>query len=654
MLRKIKDSGRVNIILAITAVICYLAVIFTTLTYGRVTINSDVALVYRFYNAIVNTKSIYPTSWNAVNGEIYAFTRLPVNVLMLALLKDKVLAIVVSNCIVFTLSITAVIWFAKKFFNNDFWLVFIPLFSVFLCGKEARMMIFLHGAYCGFIIIFTFVLGMFWLDVINRKTTICHTAIHSIIFFLMILGGKRHVAEYLLPTIATLVVYFVFINRDKERKVVTIRDSLLKLAVPAILAYLLYKAVCSTHNMNFGGNSNPTLSFGIKHIIENVKIHFSNLFNIFGYAPERSTLANIICIIVCVAICIIIPVLQAFEFKKMKETEKVFFTFMLMHNAEILLATVLGDLLQVRYLLSTSFLLVLVSTNYIYKKIASAKIMQIQIVVSCCFLILSGLYCRNLLKLTNNWQDKYEAQKSISKELVAHGVTKGYATFWLGYPNEVYSDGKLTFGGVDIAEASFMKQYSNCDNSCYEYKEGKCCVLLTDSEVEYLVNVAGGDFISTFATKPIDYFVISNPYFNELYGTDNILVYVFEKDICDRLTDGLKDGVLNPREMFYNYVGSRSDDAIVLTKGGVIHGPYKKIAPGKYTIVYNGKNLGDCGVEVKSELTPASIEYSIVSQGNNKIELDVTIENYVEDIQFYLVNDNDDEVEFDRIDIVEK
>ena len=84
----------------------------------------------------------------------------------------------------------------------------------------------------------------------------------------------------------------------------------------------------------------------------------------------------------------------------------------------------------------------------------------------------------------------------------------------------------------------------------------------------------------------------------------------------------------------------------------MIHGPYKKIAPGKYTVVYNGRNLGDCGVDVKSEISPDSIEYNIISQDDKEIKLELTIANYVEDIQFYLINDNADSVEFDWIDIV--
>ena len=107
MIKRIKKSGPVNGLLLFIVIICFISVVYTTLTYGRCIINSDIALVSRFYDAVVRTGSIYPKSWNAVNGEIYAFTRLPVNVLMLSIIKNRALAIVISNCIMYSIALAA-------------------------------------------------------------------------------------------------------------------------------------------------------------------------------------------------------------------------------------------------------------------------------------------------------------------------------------------------------------------------------------------------------------------------------------------------------------------------------------------------------------------------------------------------------------------
>lgn len=647
----LRNKNTTRIALCLIALVSFLSVIYTTLTYGRVVINSDVSLVSRFYDAMRSTGSIYPNSWNAVNGEIYAFTRLPVNVLMLAVIKDRALAIVISNCLIFTVSLLGVVWLTKRFFGTDAWLVFVPFFSVFLCGNEARGMIFLHGAYCGFIIIFTFVFGLFWTGVIDNKSSKVVIVLHSVILFLMILGGKRHVAEYLLPTIATLIIYLLFINRSRNDKLLVIRNSALKLLIPAILGYLLYILVCSSHNMNFGDNSNPSLSGGLQHIVGNIGVIFINLFTLFGYSEERRLIINVVAISVSLLACVIFPVLQAIEFKKLNEKEKIYFVFTIMHNAELLIVILLGNMLQPRYLLSSVFLLLIVSANYFYKKLMVLNNIWIQNITVIIFLLVTAYFCRDVLKLTYGWQDKYYAEKDLAQQLVDNGITKGYSSFWLGYPNEVYSNGELTFGGVDIADASFMKQYSNCDNSCYEYKDGKCCLILSAEEYETLVGLHGMSFMNTFVGEPIDVLAFSSPYYKDLYKTGGLVVYIFENDICDRLSDGLKDGVLTPREMTFNMVGTWSEDKIEIAKDGILHGPYKKIAPGKYQVKYFGENLDKGEVDIMSEASPDSIEYTIVSQKKDEIEIELFVDKYVDDVQFYLTNNSKEVISFNRIKI---
>jgi len=648
MIKKIKNSPMI-VFLAGVALISYASVIFITLTYGQVTVDSDISLVYRFYRSVVDNKSIYPESWNAVNGEVYAFTRLPVNVLLQFLMSNKLLPILLSNVILFTVSNLGFIWLARKHFGNNSWLFCIPAYSLFLCSKNARTMIFLHGAYGPMIIIFTFGFGLFWMSMLKENHWIRATVIHSLMLFLMILGGKRHLAEYLLPTIITVVLYLLFINKSKEVRKRISAKSALALLIPSVLGFALYKYVCSTHNMNFGGNSNPNAGIGIGVLFDNFLASMGRLYSLFGYNPDKKLVFNILAVTICTLVCIVVPVLQAIEFKKLNDKEKTYFLFAVVHNLELLAAIVLFDMNQPRYMLSTAFIWIIVSSNYCFKKLSGISKSQIRAVVVGLFVLVSAVFCRDLLKLSVNWQDKVAEKKSISQQLVDHGITKGYASFWLGYPNEVYSNGKLTFGGVDVADASLIKQYSNCDNSCYEYQKGKCCVLLSQKECEFLVGTLGADYINKLIGEPIDTFEITGQYLNELYETDKITVYIFEDDVCDRLTDGLRDGVLNPREMVYNQLGTRTDDAIYLNQGGIIHGPYKKIAPGDYTVTYKGDNLETCEAYVMSEQAQNCIEYSEVSRTDDEIVLELSVSNYVEDVQFYLINNDEDEVAFNEI-----
>lgn len=650
MIKKLKDNI-VIVVLAIIAIVCYISVIYTVLTYGQVTIDSDVSLVYRFYKAVLNTKSIYPESWNAVNGEVYAFTRLPVNLVMLSILKNKTLAIVLSNALLFTVSNIGFIWLTKKFFGNNSWVLCVPAYSVFLCAKNARTMIFLHGAYGPMIIIFTFGLGLLWLSIKGDRFSVGATVIHSLMLFLMILGGKRHIAEYLLPVMATIVIYAFIINRDRKKRIVIIKRSTTRLLIPSALGYILYKYVCSTHNMNFGKNSNPNFGQGIGVLAENFVEYLKNLYVVFGYNPDKKQIFNILVIVICSFVCFIFPVMQAVEFKKLNEKEKAFYIFGIVHNIELLAAIVLGNMNQLRYLLSSIFILIIISSNYCYKKLIGLRREHLKFAFVAGFFMLTVIFLRDLLKLPIGWQEKYAEKVSIAEELEEHGITKGYASFWLAYPNEVYASGNLTFGAVDIAEMSFMKQYSNCDDSAYEYKEGLSCIVLSEEECQSIRDVIGDDFIVKMVEEPIDKFEIVTPHLSELYGTRKLIVYVFDEDICDRLTDGLRDGVLTPRELLCSKYAKRmkNKELVYMKKGGIIHGPYKKIAPGEYTITYKGTNLMNCDAYAMSEDAPDSICFEEVSRTNNEIVLDLKVSNYVEDVQFYLINNDTELAVFEKI-----
>ncbi len=647
MLNKKIDNKPIKRLLLIVLIISVITVIYATLTYGRATIDSDVSLVYRFYKSVILNKNIYPNSWNAVNGEIYSFSRLPVNLIVLCFIKDRAFAIVFSNAIVLMLAIISTIWFSKKYLNNDSWIIIVILFCSFLFGDNARKILFFHGAYCPGIIIYTFILGLFWLIVLGENFNRHSIIIYCICLFCMILGGKRFIAEYLLPTIATLLIYYLFLT-IKHEKYQIIKIALI-LMTPTALGIIIYKAICSTHNMNFGGNSNPSID--ASNIIDNLKAIIVNIYSIFGYRSDRAIIYKMIAIFFCTMICLIIPLLQAINYKKISEKEKIFFIFTIIHNTELILIILFCGLLQTRYCLSTVFLCIVISSNYCYKNLIENNFTKLKGLVLCVFVLLTLGLCRDLIELTIGWSEKYAAQTQLGEVLLEHGISKGYASFWNAYPNEVYTDGKLTFGGVDIGEASLVKQYSNCDNSCYEYKKGKSCVLLSQEEWDYYYGVDGQYFIKDIIGEPIETFFIENPLFPELYNTSRFIVYVFEDDVCDKLTDGLKDGVLIPQELSANGAAIREQNIIKMEYGAVIHGPYKKISPGEYVVTYLGKDIIGCDIEIVSESMPSNVDYELVDRNNNEIVVYMKVKKYIEDIQFYIINNTEKTSLFYEIDI---
>ena len=140
-------------------------------------------------------------------------------------------------------------------------------------------------------------------------------------------------------------------------------------------------------------------------------------------------------------------------------------------------------------------------------------------------------------------------------------------------------------------------------------------------------------------------------HFKELYGTRKIVGFIYDDDISDVLTDGIRDGVLIPREMEFNEIGYITDEAIYMYNGGIIHGPYQLIAPGKYKVTISGALFDNCRIEVVSDNTPENITYEIISKTNDEVTVDLEVSSYVGDIQFYIYNDHDDIAEFHSIKI---
>lgn len=108
-----------------------------------------------------------------------------------------------------------------------------------------------------------------------------------------------------------------------------------------------------------------------------------------------------------------------------------------------------------------------------------------------------------------------QRKKEFNQELISHGLTKGYATYWNAYSNEVYSDLQISFGGVSIYENSITPFYWLVDSDVYE-AEDKNTFLLLNKEENDMINYN----LSNICGEPIENFIVQGMY-----------VYVFDHDI---------------------------------------------------------------------------------------------------------------------------
>ncbi len=646
-----------NITQIVSLIVCFTAIVslvYTSLTYGQVRLESDTCMPYRFWNSMkMNNYNLFPKSWNFANGELYIFSRFPICIILLNLFTNPIYAIVTASVVTVLLVCMVIVWLSKTIFECDSWTVIITMFCLYICSDEARDMIIFQAGYNTTFISVGVLVALFIRIVNSTSIKKRDVVIYSAIFTLTMMGGTRFAAEFMLPGIATVIATLlydkVFLKKSNFKFLV---QSLLLLLVPSIFGFSIYKVLCATHNMVYGTNSNPTIRLNIDFIWGNIRETINNTLSIFGYSIYNRDVVNWTIVLVVIFIIVILPIAQLVDYKKMNKEEVLFFVFCFMHNAEMFSLIVFSGLVQERYLLSSVFLSIIVSGNYLYKLINRLHF-GISVFILGFYIMFTAFLCRDLLKLTSSWQKKLELKTAIVNELVEKGVKKAYATYWMGYPFEVYSEGQITVGGVDFTQGTFVKQYSNNDNSVFEAKDGKSCIILSEDEVQKMIDNLGDNYIDRMVGEPSDVLEIDSLEYKELDDFSRMKIFIFDEDICENLSDGIRDGVLTPKEMDYNKMGSRTDDAIYLINGGIVHGPYASIAPGKYTVTISGTFLNNCTSEIVSASNPNVIKYVVDAQNSKEIRMTLTVENYVDDLQFYLINLGDETVEFYGVNIEE-
>ena len=189
------------------------------------------------------------------------------------------------------------------------------------------------------------------------------------------------------------------------------------------------------------------------------------------------------------------------------------------------------------------------------------------------------------------------------------------------------------------------KNYCLVDLKAFEPQAKRSCVLFTKWENEQFnsaVHILLGPEAETFTIN--DTYVYDND--KNLYYKTDLVVYVYNEDVGDKLTDGISDGYCPVNEMQFNWVGTMDENTMYLENGGYVHGPYSTISKGHYNVKIEGKNLSGCDCAIVSENAQENINSTVLNVTDEYIEMDLTISKRVNDIQFCLLNTKDETVEF--------
>ena len=627
-------------ILKITAVFTVFVGVYAALTLGQAVIHTDTSTSNRLFLSIVENKSLFPSSWNYNNAEIKSFNVIPIAMLVQALIPNPIISRVIASAIILLLATACVFFTSKLLFDDMSYTIVLPIIFVLMCSENYRDEFLYQAEYVRSIIPITLCFALAYKLFICNEKNIMYFIIHSILLFLMMLGGSRYIVEYIFPFLCIIFIKFL-----KQRNLEAFKSSILSVCgifVPAILGYGLYKFIFNLqrdHMYETALVSAQNISLSPKHLLMNTVETIKNLFNVFGYS-DSEVLGKIVAVVLSVTIFVIIPLLQVVDYKKLSEAEKAYTVFGLVHNILMLGAIIVGNMLYERYLLSNIYVAAVISANYIFRRIINKK-EKLAILVVCFSCVLSLVYSVRLVYSTRDWQAMVESQKEECQTLIDKGITKVYASYWVAYPHEVYSNNKLTAAAITIKPRLLQKFYRLADDSAFEKSEGRSCILMTKEEAEQCSNA-----VYIMCGQQDEDFVIENAIVsdNAHYYTTDLVAFVFDRDIADDLSNGFKDGVLGVKDMDFNWYGIITEGykSILLDENGLVHGPYSYLEKGHYTVKIEGNNLVGCNCAVVSDNSQNDVSSTVTSIDENCIEIDLVLSRGVEDLQVCLSNNMTD------------
>ena len=509
-------------ILKIFCVFCICSAVYSILTYGQSHIHGDIATASLLTKAQLDHGSLFPRSWCYVNGDLWVISIHSFVAPFALLLQNQSLARMLGSAALVLASVFVIIRHSKTAFHDDSWVIFLPVLLIFL--YQTRDMILYQAAYTDQLI---FLLGgIFLLFQIQQPGHKVCSALFCGLMVIMVMGGIRFVAEIVLPLwLAALVVDYLKIRTCSQ---IPWKNTLKKwlrislcILVPAAIGYAIHLWITSGGIVVNTAQNSLRLADSIFAAADNISTYVRNLFFCFGFqgsVPVTSLygIRSMVSVLMCLLVIFVVPVLQAIKIKEEDGYVQFFFAFTMIHNLIIFVMTVffVGKTLH-HYLLTSIFLTVFISARYIFKY----WICQIHFdkyIWTALFITATAIGILALVLTSVGWKDTLANKKDLPQQLVDRGLTKGYGDFWHVYPNEVYSDFALRFGGVEVKDGVLTPYHWLVDSKVFQPEDTRTFLLISEEEREAVTAI-----IETQFRKPEDYF-----------SAGNYHVYVFGYDIA--------------------------------------------------------------------------------------------------------------------------
>lgn len=503
---------------------CMIVVVYSILTVGQTMIHGDTATASLLTKAQIAARSWFPEDWYYVNGDIWVISLQMFVAPFVMLLNDQSLARMLGSAFLVLVTAWTIYIHSKKVYEDDSWLLAIPLLFVFLAG-QLDMMLYQVAYTLQMVFLIIGTVWSFRIYMHSRKKQ--DYIILGIFSVLLIAGGLRDLAETILPLWLTcMVMNYLEIRKQERQDWKQIWKEWIRLTiaimVPAVIGLAVHIYLKrNLHVINSIHNA-LVLVASLDACLDNVFRYVTNLFECFGFRGNVQLVSldgiwSMCSVVMCGIVVFLVPVLQALKLKQENRYVQFFYAFSVIHNLIMfVLAVFLVGKNESRYLLTSIFSWVLVSARYIYVYWISQKHFE-KYIWTALFVVATVLGCLSLGVTSNGWESGLAEAKNLPMQLVERGLTKGYGDFWTVCGYEVYSDFNLRFGPLEMYDEDFIVHYWLIDGEVFEPEDTNTFLLLSEEE-----NQRYADLLPEKFEAPVDYFEI-----------DGVHIYVYDYDIVE-------------------------------------------------------------------------------------------------------------------------
>lgn len=605
--------------------------IYSILTYGQATIHSDTATATLLSRSQIDNGTPFPGSWCYVNGSIWTIGISTVVAPFTFLLQNQSLARMLGSAVFVLITLVALIMSSKKLFSSDAWIIAIPVFLLFLNGQIDHVLY--QGSYTGSMLWGVTIPALAFLSFYhsNKKAGI----LYALIVLILAIGGIGIFASHIIPLLgAIIVMWFISEKSTPIKKISTLRKIAL-LVLPAIIGYGIYLVIRGKLQINYvlnntTGNRTEGIIYAAstERLWNNLWQYFSNYLICFGYFGNEKMISvpsvqNLISIGFCLLICVIVPILQGKKIREESRGVKFFYFYSQIHILIVFFMAVFFSLTIERYVLSSLFLLIIISTRYIYTywlKEGTIIGRALGIGFIACMVFQSLI----LIGQSTNWTETVNQKKAFNQQLMDMGLTKGYASYWHAYNNEIYADLGIEYGAIEFDNGKIYEYDWLVDSNIYK-PQGERTFLILEPFEEQLIAF---DLQERFGQ------------IQDSFSQDGLNIYVFDHDIASYF---YHKGIYEALELLNMNNVTYEDGNYIIYPGGIVFGPADTIKKGRYRVLFLGDNMTEADCDIYSNTALYAISYKELSKDDNTIETDVTITEDINDIEFRMFNRTDNQ-----------